>query len=241
MVGGAPQSKIARLNLTGDLDDSFAVQVSGGSVFALAVQWDGKVLLGGDFATVNGRSCANLARVDANGVLDTNFCQAAAANGPVYAIGIDAWERVLVGGNFTSFLGGARNRIARLLASGALDVSFTPGQGANNTVFSLASLPDGRVLIAGGFTEVDGHPRNHVALLNGGPAITQFQPLAPPAHGVLTLVVNAQTGLTCVLEVCNDLRSWVPVATNTVVGGTATFHVTTGTAPGGSFYRALVR
>src|SRR5262249_4823603 len=74
-VGGQPRYHIARLNPEGRLDPSFNPGVGGISpgVFALAVQPDGKIVLGGAFTTAAGRSRINIARLKADGTIDTGF------------------------------------------------------------------------------------------------------------------------------------------------------------------------
>jgi len=42
-------------------------------VRSLAVQADGKILIGGWFTSLGGRPCTNIARLNANGTLDTGF------------------------------------------------------------------------------------------------------------------------------------------------------------------------
>ena len=44
-----------------------------GTVSVVAAQADGKAIIGGDFSLVNGVSRSNLARVNADGSLDTTF------------------------------------------------------------------------------------------------------------------------------------------------------------------------
>ena len=44
--------------------------------------------------------------------------------------------------------------------------TFNPGSGADDALTGLAVQADGKILLAGGFTEVDGQPRNRVARLN---------------------------------------------------------------------------
>jgi hypothetical protein len=50
-------------------------------VDVLAVQPDGKVLLGGDFFQINGQSRNHMARLNADGSLDPNFGEFAQSNG----------------------------------------------------------------------------------------------------------------------------------------------------------------
>lgn len=56
----------------GDLDASFVFGVSG-SAFATAVQPDGKILVGGSFSGGAGGAAILLARLHADGTLDTSF------------------------------------------------------------------------------------------------------------------------------------------------------------------------
>ena len=73
--------------------------------------------------------------------------------------------KILIGGYFTSVGGVSRNKIARLNADGTLDISFDPGDGANNSVNSVALQSDGKILIGGDFTTVGGVSRNGIARL----------------------------------------------------------------------------
>ena len=72
----------------------------------MAVQADGKVLLGGYFTTLqpNGAASATtrnrIARVNADGTLDTGFDPN--ANDWVYSVAVQADGRVLLGGCFTT-------------------------------------------------------------------------------------------------------------------------------------------
>ena len=82
-VNGVTRSNLARLNIDGSLDTTFD-PIAGGSaisgyvaVYALALQPDGRILVGGEFTTVGGREQPNIARLQTNGVVDTNFSAAA--------------------------------------------------------------------------------------------------------------------------------------------------------------------
>ena len=56
-----------------------------------------------------------------------------------------------------------RPHVARLNADSTLDMTFSPGTGANATVSSLALGSDGNILIGGVFTTYDGTYRNRLA------------------------------------------------------------------------------
>jgi uncharacterized delta-60 repeat protein len=163
-VNGTARNSIARLNANGSLDTSFNPSANS-TVRALALQSDGKVLLGGAFTTINGTARTRIARLNVDGTLDTSFNPGSGANSSVNALALQSDGKVLLGGIFTSVGGTARTRIARLNANGSLDTSFDPGSGANNTVWALALQSDGKVLLGGAFTSVNGTPRNSIARL----------------------------------------------------------------------------
>ena len=90
-------------------------------------------------------------------------------NGTVYSVVVQPDGKILVGGAFTAVSpnGGAavtRNNIARFNSDGSLDAAFVPNP--NAFVSSIAIQLDGKILIIGGFTTVDGQTRNHIARLD---------------------------------------------------------------------------
>src|SRR5437899_5141756 len=87
-----------------------------GPVVTLAVQADGRILVGGGFTTLGGQSRTNIGRLSADGTLDTSFNPG--ANGGVYSLALQADGKTLVGGFFSSLGGQSRNNIARLNADG---------------------------------------------------------------------------------------------------------------------------
>jgi uncharacterized delta-60 repeat protein len=112
-------------------------------ILAVAVQSDGKIVVGGNFTTFGGQPRARLARFNADGTLDAAFNPG--ANGPVTALLVQSGNRLVVGGNFTTIGSGAtpRSRLARLNSDGSVDTAFF--QGANQRVAALAQQSDGRV------------------------------------------------------------------------------------------------
>src|SRR5438876_8579062 len=85
------------------------------------------------------------------------------ANGAVYVVVVQPDGKILIGGDFTTVLGVARNYIARLNPNGTLD-AFNPN--ANGTVNSIAVQADGKILAGGGFTSIGGQTRNRIARLD---------------------------------------------------------------------------
>jgi uncharacterized delta-60 repeat protein len=177
-VDGDLNARITRLEVDGSFDPVFLNDgFTGGSVYAIAVQPDGKILIGGDFNSIGGITRNNLARLDADGSLDDSFDAGNGPNGLVRRIVLDSSGRLVIGGLFTNVDGTARNRVARLNANGTLDTTFNPSSGANSGVYSLARQTDGKILIGGQFTSVNGTARSRIARLNiDGSLDTAFNP-----------------------------------------------------------------
>jgi len=170
-VNGVNRTFVARLNADGGLDGGFLTGLSGNAdgVRSVAVQSDGKVLVGGLFTAVNGVSRTNIARLNADGSLDSGFLNGlSGANDAVYSVAVQSDGKVLIGGNFTAVNGVGRTNIARLNPDGAMDSGFLSGlSGADSDVWSVAVQTDGRVLIGGFFNMVNGVPAAHFARLWG--------------------------------------------------------------------------
>jgi len=173
---GVARGRVARLNYDGSLDTSFDPGSGPDStVNAVAVGADGKVVAGGDFFGVNGVSRTRLARFYVDGSLDLTF--APVVNGTIQAVAVDPAGRVYLAGSFTLVNGVSRSRVARLNIDGTLDLTFAPGTGPNSSVLGLELLADGKVLLAGYFSSVNGVTRHRVARLNtDGTVDTTFVP-----------------------------------------------------------------
>src|SRR6185369_8291189 len=100
-----------------------------GTVLAIVIQNDGKIVIGGDFTEVNGVARTNIARIDQFGNVDTSFT--ANANGPVFSLALTFGQDVIAGGAFTSVNGTARFLLARVNTFGAVDTTTNfDGQGS---------------------------------------------------------------------------------------------------------------
>lgn len=171
---------LARLNGDGSPDAGFRPYggVNGG-VVSLAPQPDGKVLIGGTFSFIDGTSRSGVARLNADGSLDSSFIPAPGINPLVQQIRLQHDGRVLVSGYATTddFVGTVRGGIIRLLADGSLDSSFDTGTGANGTVGLITLQADGKILIGGHFSMVNGVSRPGLARLNANGSLdTGFDP-----------------------------------------------------------------
>lgn len=135
-------------------------------IFNTLVQSDGKVIVCGNFTSYNGTSVNRITRLNSNGLLDPSFQPGLGANASIRSIVLQSDGKIIIAGQFTTYNGINRSRIARLNADGTLDVSFNPGSGANNEVISLALQNDGKILIGGRFTLYNGTSSVGLARLN---------------------------------------------------------------------------
>ncbi len=176
-LGTVTRANIGRLNADGSIDASFNPG-AGGDVHALAVQADGKILVGGAFTTLAGTIRQHIGRLNADGTIDDTFDPGASEI--VTAIAVQADGKILVGGYFTTSGGGSfgstgRQHLARLDVDGSVDTSFDPG--ADNYVFSLAVQPDSKILVGGWFTTLGGAARHCIGRLNAdGSVDSAFDP-----------------------------------------------------------------
>jgi uncharacterized delta-60 repeat protein len=152
------RNHLARLNADGTLDTGFNPNANS-TVTAIAVQVDGKILVGGAFTTIGGQPRNFMARLDGTTGLADSF--APNANNIVYAIAAQSGDKILVSGVFTSIGGQTRNHIARLDATTGLADSFDPN--ANDSVYAIAVQANGKILVGGIFTNIGGQTRSGMA------------------------------------------------------------------------------
>jgi uncharacterized delta-60 repeat protein len=192
-VGGAQHQYLARLNPDGSVDASFNA-ITNTTVNTIAVQADGKILVGGVFTTVNGKTRNRIARLNADGSLDESFT--ASADLDVNRIVVQADGKIVIGGYFTQVNDTTHNYIARLTDKGILEdtASFNPGTGPDNGVSSIAVQADGKIVLGGFFTAVNGKTRNHIARLTDKGILedtTTFNPGTGANAPVLSVAVQA--------------------------------------------------
>ncbi len=147
------------------------------TVLTLALQPDGRILLGGRFTELDQVTLARLARVHDDGYLDTFFNPGEGFNNTVRGLAVQADGRIGVGGDFTLFNTLSRNRLIRLNADGAADQDFNIGNGADGPVRAVAVEPSGTLLVGGEFNTLNDTPRARLARLRAdGTLDTSFTP-----------------------------------------------------------------
>ncbi|MGY3087210.1 putative delta-60 repeat protein [Hymenobacter sp. UYAg731] len=201
-TNGAAYRTVFRLSSTGTQDASFAQTpiatfIPNYGVYELAVQADGKVVVGGQFTSVGGISRNSMARLNADGTHDTGFTPPN-VGGTVYKVVLQPNDRILVGGSFSG--NGLPANLARLLPTGAADATYAATAVPNSTVRALLVQPDGTLMVGGNFTAISGQPALALARLTASNVLhvqapqavadrTQAWPV--PAHTTLTVAPDA--------------------------------------------------
>jgi hypothetical protein len=129
---------ISRLCTDGSIDATFD-QNSGvdSHVRGIAIQADGKLLIGGEFTAVNRIPTERVARLNHDGSIDGSF--KANCGHAIVSVAVDSRGRILIAGDFLSVNGSSRTRIARL--SGDPDLLLRePTRNGERFEFSIASM-----------------------------------------------------------------------------------------------------
>jgi uncharacterized delta-60 repeat protein len=219
-LNGTNWSPIIRINAKGTFDNSFNAGTGVYGLSSVASQPDGKVLIAGSFGSVNGTSRHQIARLNTNGSLDSSFDPNAGilqiGGSSISVIALQADGKVLIGGGMYILNEPLPKRLARLNTNGSLDTSFhnliTDG---NSYVMTVALQSDGKVLIGGDFTPVNGEARPRVARLYGDSAPS----LTIARSNAFVILSWPVTGLSFLLQESTDLslpNSWIPAAQSAV-------------------------
>lgn len=205
-LNGSPAGRIVRLLPGGAVEPAFATGTGfDGEVTRILAATDGSgdIFVCGEFANYNGSAANRLVRLNADGSVDTGFAVGAGFNAAARSLSIaaDGSGDLYVGGAFTTYQGGAANRIVRLNADGTVDAGFAAGAGFSSTVNAVAAALDGSgdVYVGGDFAQYQGAPARNLVRLN--------------ADGSVDAAFAVGAG-------CNDqVRAIVPLADGRVLAG----------------------
>jgi uncharacterized delta-60 repeat protein len=142
-----------------------------GHVSAISIQPDEKIIIGGVFEVYNDTLVNGITRLNPDGSIDQNFNNATGVKlgtswGSVITTLVQPDGKIIIGGQFDKYNNQSANYITRLNSNGSIDVGFNTNNGANNIVNKSIIQPDGKIIIAGRFTQFNMTSRNHVARLN---------------------------------------------------------------------------
>ena len=165
-------NRIIRFNSDGSVDASFVYGTGfNGIVFSIAIQSDGKILVGGSFTDYNGTPASRIIRLNSDGSVDTSFVYGTGFDSSVFSIAIQTDGKIIIVGAFINYNGTPANRIIRFNSDGSVDTSFVYGTGFNNLVRYIAIQSDGKILVGGSFTTYNGTSANRIIRLNSNGSI----------------------------------------------------------------------
>lgn len=142
------KSNLVRLSKNGTVDRGFYTGAgTNGPIYAIAIQTDGKIIIGGDFTSYNGISCQHIARLNSNGTFDPSF-GTVTTDAIVRKIVITKDDKIIIGGSFKEVNGTSKNALARLLINGMIDSSFNPVIGNDTGVYDCKISNTGMIYIA---------------------------------------------------------------------------------------------
>jgi uncharacterized delta-60 repeat protein len=162
--------KIVILNTDGTVHLNNLTFPTPGEVYSLAIQSDGKILVGGYFSQIApkgsgiGVPAGYIYRMDINGFLDTSFNSGGTEfNLTVRDINFQTDGKIVIAGDFDTYNGSASRGIIRLNTDGSIDGSFNvgtgffvPGGGVSDQEYELDIQPDGKILVGGNFEQYNG-------------------------------------------------------------------------------------
>ncbi len=168
---------IVRLDPNGALDTGFTAETFGefnerGVVQSIVQQSDDKLIALGQFHSLGNASAQTIARLETNGARDPTFDSTGA--GPAGEEVLSAVIRpsdgkIFVAGYFATFGGANRNHFAWLNANGSLNATLDGTSCATDgpaEIYALATQDDGKILVGGYFTSVNGMPHSNLVRLN---------------------------------------------------------------------------
>lgn len=157
-INDVSRNGIARLNTDGSVDTSFAPGTGFNSlVESSAIQPDGKIVVGGAFSSFNGVPRRSIARLNADGSLDTSFSPDPSQSGIPLALAVQPDGKIIGAGFFTY------SSVVRFLPNGTIDPGFATivsPLGPSTTTYAVALQPDGKMIVGGDFT-YGSYPNQH--------------------------------------------------------------------------------
>ncbi|HNT24887.1 MAG TPA: delta-60 repeat domain-containing protein [Anaerolineales bacterium] len=186
-IAGFASSNLYLVGLDGSLTDLSAIN-NYDRVSALAYQ-NGQVLVGSDFGTGVKRLNADFSGLDATFTIGEAY-------GNVYALAVQADNKIFVAGDFSQYNGETYPGLVRLNSNGTIDGSFTPpvfmlDEYNTATLYSVFPLASGKVLVGGNFTLVGGAEHMALVRLDGSGALDATFSSPANFHTVKAIGVQA--------------------------------------------------
>lgn len=180
---GSFDTSFTQGDLTGSIDHN-QIGVGGFPISKLIAQPDGKILVAGAFTKYNGINTKSIVRLNTNGSVDTSFITTIGVERKILEVMLESGtNKILIGGEFTSYNGTPIKKIIRLNTNGTHDTTFNIGSGTTdavviptcpycrNNVWALKQQPDGKIMVGGSFTTFNGLSAMNITRIYGNAGV----------------------------------------------------------------------
>lgn len=186
IAGGSP-SYIKKLNQDGSEDQTFNFEgISGsGSIREIKVLDNGKIIIAGSFNQIGNTPISAVARLNADGSLDSSFNLNFPPFVSIRTLEVQPDGKIIVAGQYYTIY----EIFRRYLPNGSIDTSFNGDE--SYYIYDIKYQDNGKIMIAGPFTEYSGITRYNVARLNNdGTLDTSFDSYNLPQNGTTYTIFN---------------------------------------------------
>jgi uncharacterized delta-60 repeat protein len=169
---GISQNHIIRLNPDGTKDNSFDIGTGfDGNVFtniySMALQPDGKIIVGGSFGQFQGNYQGSLIRLNSDGSKDSTFENKFVSYNTINCITVQPDSKIIVGGDFSAYESFKQNGVIRLNPDGSVDEKFNTKKGFGSVQIESVFLePNGKIIVGGNFTMYQNLSQKRLLRLN---------------------------------------------------------------------------
>ncbi len=138
-----------------------------GPALCMAVQPDGKIIVGGDFTSYNNQTANRLVRLMPDGAIDPAFIVGAGPDYPVYDIQLIDTDKILIAGVFGTYQGADASNIIFLNQGGSINTTLNVniGTGTNGRIRKLHRNGN-YIYVIGDFNYYNGNLRKHIVRIN---------------------------------------------------------------------------
>jgi uncharacterized delta-60 repeat protein len=150
------ESKMMRLNADGTIDFTFAIPeflaLNGhSSISDVDFQEDGKIIVTGNFISVNNIDLKRFVRLNTDGSIDITLNMGLGFNGSTNSAVVQPDGKIIVCGNFTSYSTSNIAHIARMNPDGSVDTSFNLSYNSSfyESISNVGVTSSGQIIVSG--------------------------------------------------------------------------------------------
>ncbi len=194
-----PFLDIVRLNPNGSFDSTFSSIIGiQGHIYCIRKQSDEKIIIAGDFTSINGKTLIRIARLNSNGNLDSTFHPINNINRQVSSILPQSDGKIIITGDFSPLVSQHLYGIARLNNNGSLDSTFMPI--GRPVISSIAFQSVDKIIIAGTFAYYNGYSNSiqsqpAIARIESGLKSTDVKSYMPNKSSQISIYPNPSDGI----------------------------------------------